>query len=150
MSAFEVKIGITKSEKTALDKTVTSETTYSGTLINNSNVINPSILIRESADNIATKNYMTISKFGRKYFITEITALTADTCMVSGHVDVLSTYKADIRKNNAIVGRSETNYNMYIDDDTIKTDARTIIKTLNNFNGGYFTAAGSIALIVVG
>lgn len=150
MSAFEVKIGITKSEKTALDKTVTSETTYSGTLINNSNVINPSILIRESADNIATKNYMTISKFGRKYFITEITALTADTCMVSGHVDVLSTYKSDIRKNNAIVGRSETNYNMYIDDDTIKTDARTVIKTLNRFNGGYFTAAGSIALVVVG
>ena len=76
--------------------------------------------------------------------------MTADTCIVSGHVDVLSTYKDGIRNNNAIVGRSETNYNMYIDDDTIKTDAQTVIKTLNNFNGGYFTAAGSICLVVVG
>ena len=150
MSAFEVKIGITKSEKTALDKTVTSETSYSGTLINNSNVINPSILIKAGADDIATKNYMTISKFGRKYFITEVTALTESTCLVSGHVDVLSTYASEIRKNTAIVGRSETRWNLYLDDNMIKTDARTVIYTINDFNGGYFVDSPHIALVVVG
>ncbi len=149
--SFTCNLYITKSETTALDKVMeTGGTSLSGTLINNSNVINPSILCHVSAETVAGYNYMDIPDFKRKYFITEITALTKDTCMVSGHVDVLSTYKDDIRKNTAIVGRSETKYNLYLDDNTIKTDAQTVIKTLNNFNGGNFTAAGSICLVVVG
>lgn len=149
--SFSCVLYKTKSEKTALDKVMqTGDKSYTGTLINNSNVVNPNILLHVGAEDIAQFNYMAISNFGRKYFITEITALTADTCMVSGHVDVLSTYKDGIRANTAIVGRSETKYNMYIDDNTIKTDSQTVIKTLNNFNGGYFTSAGSIALVVVG
>ena len=149
--SFKCNLYLTKSETTALDKKMeTGNTSLEGTLINNSNVINPSILCHVSAETVAGYNYMDIPSFNRKYFITEITALTHDTCMVSGHVDVLSTYKNAIRENTAIVGRSETKYNMYMDDNTIKTDAQTVIKTLNNFNGGYFTAAGSIALVVVG
>lgn len=149
--SFSVTLYKTKSEKTALDKVMESSSIpLEGALLNDTNIINPSILIHEPAEDLASFNYMSIPNFNRKYFITEITALTADTCIVSGHVDVLSTYKDGIRNNNAIVGRSETNYNMYIDDDTIKTDAQTVIKTLNNFNGGYFTAAGSICLVVVG
>lgn len=149
--SFVCDLHVTKSETTALDKVMESEhTRLSGTLINNSNVINPSILCHVSAETVAGYNYMDIPNFKRKYFITDITALTEETCMVSGHVDVLSTYKDAIRKNTAIVGRSETKYNMYLDDNTIKVDAQTVIKTLNNFNGGHFTNRGSICLVVVG
>lgn len=148
--SFICDLHVTKSEMTALDKVMeNSHTRLPGTLINNSNVINPSILCYVSAETVACYNYMDIPNFKRKYFITDITALTAETCIVSGHVDVLSTYKDDIRKNTAIVGRSETKYNMYLDDNTIKTDAQTVIKTLNNFNGGHFTN-GTICLVVVG
>lgn len=149
--SFTCNLYLTKSETTALDKKMeTSHTSLDGTLINNSNVVNPSILCHVSAETVAGYNYMDIPSFNRKYFITEITALTHDTCMVSGHVDVLSTYKNAIRENTAIVGRSETKYNLYMDDNTIKTDSQTVIKTLNNFSGGNFTAAGSICLVVVG
>lgn len=149
--SFTCTLYQTKSEKIALDKVMESgNKSYSGTLINNSNVINPSILLAVGADTIARFNYMEISDFGRKYFITEITALTADTCMVSGHVDVLSTYKDGIRSNTALIGRSETKYNLYIDDNMYKVDSRTIIQCKEFTGGGAFQTTPGIALVLVG
>jgi hypothetical protein len=123
---------------------------FSGTLINDSNVINPSILLKIGADEIATFNYMEISKFGRKYFITDITALTETTCVVSGHVDVLSTYAADIRKLEGVIARQENKWNLYLDDNLFKVDSRTIIQTLNFSKGGHFATNPSIVLVVTG
>jgi len=149
--SFTCNMYITKSEKTALDKTMESGgTSLSGTLINNSNVINPSILCHASAETVAGYNYMEIASFNRKYFITEITALTHDTCMVTGHVDVLSTYKDAIRKNGAVIGRSENQFNLYLDDNMIKVDSRTKIQVKNKFSGGYFVDEPKICLVVVG
>ena len=148
--SFQVVLGITKSEKTALDKTVTDTKTYTGTLINNSNVVNPSILIHVGADTIANYNYMSISSFGRHYFITEITALNEKTCMVSAHVDVLSTYKESIRKNEAVIARSESSYNLFIDDGLFKVDSKTIIQTKKFSEGGKFQVTPGIALVTVG
>lgn len=150
--SFSVNLYQTKSEKTALTKTMVtgSEKSFTGTLINSSNVIDPSIKLMVAADTIATYNYMTISNFGRKYFITEITALTADTCIVSGHVDVLSTYADQIRAHTAIIARQENKYNLYLDDDLFKIDSRTIIQTIKFKNGGYFTDSPSCVLVVSG
>lgn len=141
----------TKSEKTALTKVMeTGYKSYSGTLINNSNVVDPSILLHVGADQIANYNYMEISNFGRKYFITEITALTTDTCMVSGHCDVLSTYAEDIRNNAGIVGRASNMWHKYMNDNMIKVDSRPVITTQVFKKGGYFLDNPSIALVVVG
>ena len=150
--SFQVVIGITRSEKTALDKTISDTKTYTGTLINNSNVVNPSILIHVGADTIANYNYMSISSFGRHYFITEITALNEKTCMVSGHVDVLSSFKASIRTNEAVIARSESSYNWYIDDGLFKVDSKTIIQTKQFDGGGTFMPEdeAGIALVLVG
>ena len=149
--SFQCDLYITKSEKTALDKTMeTGGTSLSGTLINNSNVVNPSVLCHVSAETVAGYNYMKIPSFNRHYFITEITALTHDTCLVQGHVDVLSTYKDEIRNNGGIIGRQENKWNLYLDDNMIKVDARTQITTSNQFKtGGNFTDNPSICLVVV-
>ena len=116
--SFTVNLYKTGSEKTALTKTMLtgSQKSYTGTLLNNSNVVDPNILLQVAADDISSYNYMDISAFGRKYFITEVTALTADTCMVSGHVDVLSTYAEQIRAHTALIARQENKYNLYMDD----------------------------------
>ena len=149
--SFSCTLYQTKSEKIALDKVMESGSkAYSGTLINNSNVINPSILLKVGADAVSGYNYMEIPDFGRKYFITEITALTTETCMVTGHVDVLSTYKDGIRSNTALIGRSETKYNLYIDDNMYKVDSRTIIQCKEFTGGGAFQKTPGIALVVVG
>lgn len=150
--SFTVNLYKTGSEKTALTKTMLAGSlkSYTGTLLNNSNVVDPNILLHVAADDIASYNYMDISAFGRKYFITEVTALTADTCMVSGHVDVLSTYADQIRAHTALIARQENKYNLYLDDNLFKVDSRTIIQTINFKNGGYFTDSPSCVLVVSG
>ena len=147
---FECTLYKTKSEKTALHKVMeTGSKAYEGVLINNSNVVDPSIRLHVGADVIAKYNYMVINDFGRKYFITDITALTKDTCMVSGHVDVLSTYEEDIRKNSGVIRRATNMSHKYIDDNIIKVDSRPNIVTQVFKNGGYFTDNPSICLVVV-
>ena len=93
---------------------------------------------------------MEISTFGRKYFITDITALNEKTCVVSGHVDVLSTYASDIRKLEAVIARQENKWNLYLDDNLFKVDSRTIIQTLDFNKGGHFSKTPSIVLVVTG
>lgn len=149
--SFSCTLYKTKSEKTALTKTMeTGSKSYSGTLLNNSNVVDPSVLLHVGADIIAKYNYMEITDFGRKYFVTEITALTADTCMVTAHCDVLSTYATEIRANSGIVGRATNMWHKYMNDNMIKVDSRPQIVTQMFNNGGYFLDSPSIALVVVG
>ncbi len=148
---FECVLYKTKSEKIALTKVMeTGYKNYEGILINNSNVVDPIIKLQVGADVIATYNYMVIGDFGRKYFITDITALTHDTCMVSGHVDVLSTYEVEIRSNSGIVGRATNMWHKYMNDNMIKVDSRPVITTQVFKKGGYFLDNPSIALVVVG
>lgn len=149
--SFNCKLYRTLSERTALDKTMEAGgIDLSGTLINDSSIINPSIRLHCSAEDIASYNYMVIPNFNRRYFITDVTALTADTCMVSGHVDVLSTYKGAIRELEAVIARQENKYNLYIDDNLFKVDSRTIIQTVQFDKGGSFQKTPGIALVLVG
>lgn len=133
--AITVNIGVTSSEKRALDKSVSTTKSVSGTLHNQSNIVNPSILCKCNAESIATCNYMTIPDFGRKYFITDITAVSNDLCIVSGHCDVLSTYKAGIRANTATVARSATegNWNLLLNDPMMKVNNKKITKVKTGF-----------------
>ena len=149
--SFSVTIGKTTSEKRALDKSVSTVKTCTGVLQNESNVVNPSILCKCSASSIATANYMTISDFGRKYFITDITAVSNDLCLVSGHCDVLSTYASGIRSNTATIARSATegNWNLLLNDPMIKVNNKKITKVKTGFKG-FPKNQFSIMLITMG
>ena len=149
--SFSVTIGKTTSEKRALDKSVSTIKTCTGVLQNESNVVNPSILCKCSASSIAKANYMTISDFGRKYFITDITAVSNDLCLVSGHCDVLSTYASGIRSNTATIARSATegNWNLLLNDPMIKVNNKKITKVKTGFKG-FPKNQFSIMLITMG
>lgn len=60
---------------------------------------------------------MSIPEFGRKYFITNIVGEAGNKVSVYGHVDVLSTYDAQIRNCPLIAARSTNQYNFYLHDD---------------------------------
>ena len=124
--SFSVSIGTCASEKRALDKSFSAVTTVTGTLRNESNVVNPSILVEVGVGTIATCNYMEIPTFGRKYYITDMTSRGDNLTLVSGHCDVLSTYADGIRQNTAIVARSATqgNWNLLMTDNQIKLNNR--------------------------
>lgn len=133
--SFSVSIGTCASEKRALDKSFSAVTTATGTLRNESNVVNPSILVEVGVGTIATCNYMEIPTFGRKYYITDMTSMGDNLTLVSGHCDVLSTYASGIRQNTAIVARSATqgNWNLLMTDNQIKLNNRKKIIVRKGF-----------------
>lgn len=132
---MNVQVGICASEKRALDKSFSAVTSVTGTLRNQSNVVNPSIELNVAVGTIATCNYMVIPEFGRKYYITDMTALGEQLTLVSGHCDVLSTYAEGIRQNTAIVARSATqgNWNLLMTDNQIKLNNRKKIIVRKGF-----------------
>ena len=133
--SFSVSIGTCSSEKRALDKSFSAVTTVSGTLRNESNVVNPSILIEVGVGTIATCNYMEIPTFGRKYYITDMTSMGDNLTLVSGHCDVLATYKDGIRSNTAVISRSATegNWNLFLNDNMTKINNRKKIIVRKGF-----------------
>ena len=129
--AISISFGSTTSEKRQLDKTVSYSVNLTGTLRNETGVVNPTILVEANVSTLAACNYMHIPSFGRYYFITEIRSITDDLCEVSGHCDVLSTYKTGIRTNSAIISRSsqQGNWNLYLNDPMLKVNSKSEIIT---------------------
>lgn len=142
--SFNIVLQTSNSDKRALDKSITDIATYNGVLKDKTSIINPVISIEADLSDIAMCNYMTISTFGRKYFITDIKSVTNDIVEISGHVDVLSTYADGIRKNTGITYRQQNNWNLYLDDGSFKTyqDPKIALKLFpNGFNAQRFVLA---------
>lgn len=76
-------------------------------LKDSTSVIKPVIQIQSSDSGIPTYNYMYIEAFSRYYFIDDIVSINNNLWEISGHVDVLETYKNDILGNSAILENSE-------------------------------------------
>lgn len=124
------------SEKNHLDKNLTRMGTISGTLREDCSVINPVIKIESfSGFDLTLCNYCYIPSFGRYYFINNIKCV-GKLFEIEAHVDVLSTYKASIRKNTAIISRQAEHYNLYLQDGNIKTNAFPHMQVAQ-FSGGF-------------
>lgn len=130
-----ISLGVTTSEKRQLDKSVSYSWSGTGTLRNETNVVNPTILVEADVSTIAACNYMSIPAFHRQYFITDIRSISNGLCEVSGHCDVLSTYKSGIRSNTAVISRSaqEGNWNLFINDPMLKVTNKSNIITKTGF-----------------
>ena len=126
------------SYKNKVDKTLNNEITKSGTLRQETSVVNPSIVMEGRIEDFALYNYMYIPKFKRYYFITNITTLRNNMIEISGHTDVLMSFKDTILNETAVVGRQYNDYSMYLQDNYFKTYAYDIIITRefpNSFSG---------------
>ena len=132
---MNISLGVTTSEKRQLDKSVSYSWSGSGTLRNETNVVNPTILVEADVSTIAACNYMSIPAFHRQYFITDIRSISNGLCEVSGHCDVLSTYKSGIRSNTAVISRSaqEGNWNLFLNDPMLKVTNKSNIITKTGF-----------------
>lgn len=122
--SFTIKLQNNHSAKNRIGKDINTIRTITGTLRDSSSIINPKILIRlDDVGDLKNCNYMEIPEFGRKYFVTDIVSVTHNMIEVSGHVDVLETYKDEIDKNTAIIARSSQGkfYNTYLQDDELAT-----------------------------
>ena len=146
--SFNFTLCKNKSEPEKIGKDITDVVTCTGTLKEPSSFIDPVILVEGSISDISQCNYARIHQFGRKYFITNIKAVRNGLFEISCHVDVLETYKDEIKENKAIIHRSETDYELDFDDGSIKTFNNPKITTKSFPNG--FTTAIEFVLAVAG
>ena len=111
------------SEKNVLDKNITELSVLSGTLRDDCSIINPVILIEDTAGfDLKYTNYAYIEEFGRFYYINNIVCKNG-LFELQMHVDVLKTHANGIRANEAVIARQQNQYNLYLQDGVFKTYA---------------------------
>lgn len=117
---MNIKFYTNLSEKNAITKNITLLDDFTGTLREESSVIDP-VITFTSLSNLSACNYAYIPEFGRYYFVDNVTCLRNNYYQVSMHVDVLMTYKDQILANSAIIERNEIQYDLKINDGLFKT-----------------------------
>ena len=147
--SFSIEIGKISSPTNSIKKNFTSKQTISGTLRNESEILNPTIIIQSSSalENLFKCNYMKIADFGRCYFITSVKCIRTFVYEVQAHCDVLSSFASEILANEAIVLRQENNFNLLLNDDVFKCkqNSRVYYKKFPSGLGNYnyiLTVAG--------
>lgn len=115
---FEIIFYKMTCEKNRIDKTqfLTEPKTYSGTLRESSSIINPSITIEEPTSALVGYNYCYIAAWNRYYFITDIVSVTNSLWEISMRVDVLNTFKTEIKQQKGLIARSSFGNKYLIDD----------------------------------
>lgn len=125
-----------------VNKSITEVISLEGTLREPTSIIDPVVIIER--DTPMGFNYVHIPIFNRYYFVTGISSESNGLVAVSMHVDVLMTYKAQIRNMYAVIKRQENQYNLYLDDGIFKAYQNTkhkLIKFPNSFtNFSYILA----------
>lgn len=142
---MNIKIQRNESDDRVFNKSITDIANLSGYLRDDSSVIDPVILVEGNISTIAGCNYMTISEFGRSYFITNIESVRNNLVRVTGHVDVLTTYKDAILANTGIIRRQENLWNLYLDDGSFKVYNNPIVLT-RAFPSGFSTMSFILAV----
>ena len=93
------------SEKNKINKNLSNGYTISGTLRNESNVVNPTIVI--NIDNPTSYNYAYIPMFGRYYFITDFVSLRTGIWQINLKSDVLMSFKNSILSSRALIQNTQ-------------------------------------------
>lgn len=142
-----IKLQNTISEPNKIGKDITDILQIEGTLKEETSIIDPVILIKY--EGTLNNNYMTIEEFGRSYFINNITSIRTGLWEISAHIDVLETYRDEIKENRAVIKRQENDWNLYIDDGTFKSYQNPLIYT-RTFPNGFNETNNEFVLVVAG
>lgn len=135
--SFAIDLMNNQEELNKITKSPSTVMTLTGTLRDEADIVDPVILI-EYAGTLTNCNYMYISEFNRYYFITKIESVRTNLWRVSAHCDVLKTYAQAILGTPAVVARSETRYNLRLNDSFFKVYSNPRLQIANfpsKFNG---------------
>lgn len=128
---FEIELGTTLSAANVVDKDFDIISVVKGTMRSPSSILDPVITFLCDNNNAwrSRLNYAHIPAFNRYYYITNIVSVDGviDTKSSSFpephsmwelhmHVDVLMSFKDEIREQSAVIARQENIYNLMLDD----------------------------------
>ena len=144
---MDIILYVNNSEINRIGKNLTGASTISGTLREQTNVIEPDILV--SMENPTIYNYVYIPAFKRYYFIKDITSVRNGLWRLHLAVDTLETYKTEILNCACILdSTNETGLDKYLTGGNwvAKVKDKTEIK---NFPNG-LSDTGEFILITAG
>lgn len=144
---MNLRLCINNSEKNKINKDLTAGVTLSGTLRNESNVVNPSIVI--NIENPTIYNYAYIEDFGRYYFITDYISLRTGIWQINLKSDVLMSFKDSILASSVLINNTETTgKNDYLSGNQWITNVKNTTNIVNFPNG--LNDNGEFILITAG
>ena len=146
--SLTVKLHHNSSPDNKIGKSLDAGLTMNCVLKEESSILKPTIII-EAATAPITYNYMYIQDLQRYYFIDDIVSKNNKIWEISGHVDVLETYKNKILSQEAVIARQEQRYNLYLNDPDFRTYNNDTIQT-KKFSNSAFTKTLSYVLVVNG
>ena len=135
---MNIQLYKTDSPTNYTNKSLNATKSYEINMLRDNDVLNPIIIIQVADNDVNSLNDSNYTIFnGRKYFITDITYTGHNRYMLSLKQDTLSTWWDRIKGTTAVVERSESNYNMYCNDNMFKTLNKQQVVTKvfpNSFN----------------
>lgn len=148
--SFTVDLYKNSSPVEKIGKTLTDQQSITDVLLKRDTSILRPVLLVNDARGVTDFNYMYISEFDRYYFIDDIRSAHNNIWEISGHVDVLETYKTQILANTAVLRRQEKKFNLYLDDPEFKTYNNERVQTKRFKGTGGWTKNLHYVLVVNG
>lgn len=118
-----------------INKQLIDVATFTGNLKDETSVIDPVFEV-ETALDLSQMNYIWIDELHRYYYVLNIVSVATNLWRIYCHVDVLMTYKPTILAHEAVIGRQQGLYNLYLNDgNTFKVTQRSKIQQKSFPNG---------------
>ena len=110
-----------KSDNNVVNKQIVRIKNMSNVIIKeNSSIINPVFIIKNVVNQkIIKSNYLFSNDFNRYYYINNIVAINGGMFELHCSVDVLYTYKNEIKRLTTLIDRQENVFNNYIVDNEL-------------------------------
>lgn len=128
-----IKLYQVNADKHVLTKSLGTSVDVSGTIKDESNVVNPEIIMSNAIT--GNFNYFYIQELHRFYYVTDKT-LEHGRTIIHGHVDVLMSFNASIGDLNVIADRASSGFNLYLDDPQVPVNNYKLVSA-QKFPAGF-------------
>ena len=150
--SISVQLGFSGDPQNKLNKSFTVNATLDCVFKDETDVVNPIILVEMDYASMVACNYAYIPTNGRYYYITDVTSVSNALCTLSLEADVLMSFKSEIRNLTGITERNTNLYNVYLNDDRQKITCqfKQFYHTFRNGDISHFKPHSSILVTLVG
>ena len=133
---MDINLYYNSSDNRCITKELTDKKTISGTLRDETSIINPIIIINNKTP--IRYNYAYIPEFKRYYYINNIESVRNNIWKLYLQVDPLMSFKGDILALKVVVEKQSLleNGDEYIDDGSLVSD-NLMFKTIYNYSNGF-------------
>lgn len=134
------------------DRTVNKSLTALGAertaiIKDDTSIIDPTFVLSGGVSDFAACNYLTTTGLGgRRYYVRNIKTAGNGMTELDCHVDVLSTWAANLGDLEAVIERQENDYNLFIDDGSFKVYSNPHVVT-KEFPSGFDTPCYILGLV---